>query len=231
MKTRKRFSELDELAWMPKDCRFLSRREEVTALRLAKRGDTEARDLLMRSVLPWALQRCKRWLWSGVPIEDLMQLASIGVLEAIGRLEPNLGRLTTYATHYVDKELRLGVRNRLLIRVPIYQDESAGPQALLNSMVGSSDDEDEMPLAVVANNESEALEREEALTDLRIAIDALPRREQFVIRQRLAGDTLLQVGEKLNLTREMIRQIEASARRRLRNRLRSHSPELEPACC
>jgi DNA-binding CsgD family transcriptional regulator len=63
----------------------------------------------------------------------------------------------------------------------------------------------------------------------RAALAELGERERTVFLQRLAGKTLEEVGKKLGVTRERVRQIEARAIRRLRERtIKYISTELHP---
>jgi DNA-binding CsgD family transcriptional regulator len=56
------------------------------------------------------------------------------------------------------------------------------------------------------------------LDAVQAALDRIGERERIVFLQRLAGETLEEVGKKLGVTRERVRQIEARAIRRLRGR-------------
>ena len=60
-----------------------------------------------------------------------------------------------------------------------------------------------------------AIERARQLAELESKIDRLPERERLVIRRRLAGKTLVEVGKEMGVTRERVRQIETSAKQSL----------------
>lgn len=75
------------------------------------------------------------------------------------------------------------------------------------------------------------LEKQEELEDLHEAICKLPENQQVVMRMRMSGDTLEEIGQVLGKNRETVRQAEASAIRTVREysrqRLR-HKVEMSP---
>jgi RNA polymerase sigma-B factor len=54
-------------------------------------GDTAARDALIRACLPLARNLATRYVRHGEPIEDLLQVASIGLIKAVDRFDPTRG--------------------------------------------------------------------------------------------------------------------------------------------
>jgi RNA polymerase sigma-32 factor len=67
------------------------------------------------------------------------------------------------------------------------------------------------------------LEQSEALTgQMDVALDLLDRRERYIVEQRIMGDddvSLAELGRQLGVSRERARQIEARAKRKLRQQL------------
>jgi len=72
-----------------------SQEEETVLYRRMRNGDQAARDLLARSVLPWALTCAMRLRNKGIGDDDLEELAIFSVAEALERWDPGRGRLTT----------------------------------------------------------------------------------------------------------------------------------------
>jgi RNA polymerase sigma-B factor len=67
----------------------MRRRDERRLLRLYHgTGDTAAREELVRRFLPLARQLAYRYQRRGEPIDDLVQVASVGLLKAIDRFDP-----------------------------------------------------------------------------------------------------------------------------------------------
>jgi hypothetical protein len=72
--------------------------ERDLLLRYHRGGDLHARELLLRRFLPLARNLARRYQLAGEPIDDLVQVASIDLLKAIDRFDPERGTtLTTFA--------------------------------------------------------------------------------------------------------------------------------------
>ena len=67
-------------------------REELRLLeRYHREGDQSARDELVERFLPLARQLARRYERPGEQLEDLVQVASVGLVKAIDRFDPDLG--------------------------------------------------------------------------------------------------------------------------------------------
>jgi hypothetical protein len=89
---------------------ILDRRTEQELIRKAKSGDEPAKQKLFeafhRLILSIASQR------SGPPFNDLMSAGLFGFTEALNRFNENRGsRLSTYARHWIEKYVRLAVKD------------------------------------------------------------------------------------------------------------------------
>ena len=68
---------------------------------------------LVEGYLPLARQIARRFVGRGVEIEDLEQVASIGLMKAIQRFKPELGlRFATYATPTIAGDVRNYIRDK-----------------------------------------------------------------------------------------------------------------------
>jgi RNA polymerase sigma-B factor len=75
--------------------------------RYARFGDLAARDELFERFLPLARGLARRYHRGTEPLDDLVQVASIGLLNAIVRFDPERGReFTTYAIPTIVGELK-----------------------------------------------------------------------------------------------------------------------------
>lgn len=217
--------------------------EEETALyHRMKNGDQEARDLLARSVLPWAISCAMKHSGCGLSYDDLEEIAIYSVAETLNRWEPERGRLTTAVPWGVWSNItRQRAQLSGTIPVPVYyvgtekealstgnvEDYEAAKRAFrrgrsLDQQV-SSDSEKTWGMTVVdkgrdgRNLVNEMIRQEEMVVmrfKYRWAMDQLSRpRDQQILRMRWEEElTLEEVAERLNLTRERIRQLELRAK-------------------
>jgi len=98
----------------------IARHERELLRRVHENGDRDARDELAERMLPLARSLASRYAGRGEPLEDLVQVASIGVMKAIDGFDITREvRLSSYATPTVLGELRRHFRDRTWsVRVP-----------------------------------------------------------------------------------------------------------------
>jgi RNA polymerase sigma-B factor len=76
-------------------------------------GDRGAREELVRRFLPFARKLALRYVHSREPLEDLVQVASVGLLNAIERFEPGRGKkFTSFAAPTIMGELKRHFRDK-----------------------------------------------------------------------------------------------------------------------
>ncbi len=86
--------------------------EEMLFLRYRRKGDRATREELIRRHLPLARRLARRYEHSSEPLEDLVQVASLGLIKAIDGFDPERGvRFTSYAVPTILGELRRHFRN------------------------------------------------------------------------------------------------------------------------
>ena len=91
-----------------------SRHEDRTLfVRLRADGSATDREQAVRRYLPLARSLAHRYWHSGEPIEDLEQVASVGLLNAVDRFDPEQGtRFSSFAVPTILGELRQHFRDR-----------------------------------------------------------------------------------------------------------------------
>jgi RNA polymerase sigma-B factor len=101
----------------------------------ARRPDAAARDELVRAYLPLAEHLARRFTGRGEPLDDLLQVASMGLVQAIDRFDPDREvQFSTFATVTIVGELKRHFRDRgWSIRVPRNLQETT---LLVNRTVG-----------------------------------------------------------------------------------------------
>jgi RNA polymerase sigma-B factor len=75
-------------------------------------GDIDARERLAERFMPLARQVAKRYRRSGQPFDDLLQVASLGLVKAIDRFDPDRGTaFSSYAVPTMTGEIRRHFRD------------------------------------------------------------------------------------------------------------------------
>src|SRR3954454_23668786 len=89
-------------------------------LRWHREGDRAARDEVAERMLPLAHGLARRYANKGEPLDDLQQVACVGLLKAIDRFDLDREvRLATFAVPPIVGELKRHFRDRgWLLRVP-----------------------------------------------------------------------------------------------------------------
>ena len=75
--------------------------------------DPVVRDELVRRFIPFARKLALRYVHSREPLDDLVQVASLGLLNALNRFEPGMGKkFTSYAAPTIVGELKRHFRDK-----------------------------------------------------------------------------------------------------------------------
>lgn len=86
-----------------------------------------ARDRMILSNLRLALSIAKKYLWSGIPFDDLVQEANIGLMMAVERYDWRRGlRFSTYATWWIRQRVTRSIADTArVVRAPVHIQEKA----------------------------------------------------------------------------------------------------------
>lgn len=167
------------------------KKEEETALiaRLAE-GDEGAKSILIERNLRLVVYIAKRFENTGVNIEDLISIGTIGLIKAVGtyRADKNI-KLATYASRCIENEILMHLRKIANQRGEVSFDEPLntdwdGNELLLSDILGTEGDEVSRPLEDDVDRQllSKALdrleERERVIIDLRFGLSGKPEQTQ-----------------------------------------------------
>jgi RNA polymerase primary sigma factor len=106
--------------------KLLSAKEEMDLARRVAEGDEDARRRLTESNLRLVVSIARRYANYGVPLADLVQEGTVGLLRAIEKFDYRRGyRFSTYATWWIRQAVsRAVMEQRRLLRLPVHVSEA-----------------------------------------------------------------------------------------------------------
>ncbi|HNT87649.1 MAG TPA: RNA polymerase sigma factor RpoD/SigA [Candidatus Hydrogenedentes bacterium] len=101
---------------------LLSPAEEIRLARLAKQNDGAARRRLIVSNLRLVISIAKKYLYYGLPLQDLIEEGNLGLMKAVDRYDPERGcKFSTYATWWIRQAVTRSLSNQgRTVRIPVY---------------------------------------------------------------------------------------------------------------
>lgn len=190
--------------------------EEQRALLALEMGDEDAKQLLIERNLRLVVFIARRFENTGVNLEDLISIGSIGLIKAIGtyKRDKNI-KLATYASRCIENEILMHIRKIANQKTEISLDEPInmdydGNELLLSDIMGTDEDMIMRPL-----------EDDVDLQVLHKAVNDLPEREREIIIMRfgLGGRqemTQKEVAQKMGISQSYISRLEKRIMQRLK---------------
>ena len=190
--------------------------EEEASTVAAETGDAAAKNRLIERNLRLVVYIARRFENTGVNIEDLISIGTIGLIKAVGtyRREKNI-KLATYASRCIENEILMHIRkianqkNEVSLDEPINTDWD-GNELLLSDVLGTDSDLILRPLEDEVDHQV-----------LREALARLPQREKkiVVLRYGLQGrkeKTQKEVADMMGISQSYISRLEKRIMLRLR---------------
>ncbi len=105
---------------------LLTPEEEIKVTRRVKRGDAQARRLMIRSNLRLVINIAKQYSNFGVPLLDLIEEGNLGLMKAVSKFNPKLGyRFSTYAAWWIKQHVTRALADQgKTVRIPVYMVET-----------------------------------------------------------------------------------------------------------
>lgn len=181
--------------------------------------DENARVLLVEHNLRLVVYIAKKFENTGIGIEDLTSIGTIGLIKAINtfRADKNI-KLATYASRCIENEILMYIRKRSNARCEMSIDEPLnvdwdGNELLLSDTLGSDE-----------GNISDEIEAAEERQMIREAVLRLGKRERIIIEMRygLGGRremTQKEVADALGISQSYISRLEKRIIKRLREEI------------
>ena len=101
---------------------LLTPQQEIELAAKIKRGDKEARALMIRSNLRLVVKIAHDYANLGLPLLDLISEGNIGLMKAVERFDPAKGgKLSTYAAWWIKQSIKRALANQSkTIRLPVH---------------------------------------------------------------------------------------------------------------
>ncbi len=197
----------------------LSKEEEENAFELLEKGNPNAKNLLIEHNLRLVVYIAKKFESTGIGIEDLVSIGTIGLIKAVNTFAPCKGiKLATYASRCIENEILMFIRktqpqkNEVSIDEPLNVDWD-GNELLLSDVLGTEND--------VVNK---GIEQDAERTVLNEAVDRLCEREHkiMVLRFGLKGEkehTQKEVADIIGISQSYISRLEKKIISKLKHEL------------
>jgi RNA polymerase primary sigma factor len=102
--------------------RLLTPQEEIDLAARIKKGDREARALMIKANLRLVVKIAHDYVNLGLPVLDLVSEGNIGLMKAVERFDPAKGgKLSTYAAWWIKQSIKRALANQSkTIRLPVH---------------------------------------------------------------------------------------------------------------
>mgnify|MGYP000632970599 CR=1 FL=1 len=195
-------------------------REAELIARLGE-GDQEARKELIEHNLRLVVYIAKKFDNTGVGVEDLISIGTIGLIKAINTFNPTKKiKLATYASRCIENEILMYLRRNSKTKMEVSIDEPLnvdwdGNELLLSDILGTDED------TIYRDLENEA-ERKLLIR----ALNKLSSREKLIVRMRFGLDdpegkekTQKEVADLLGISQSYISRLEKKIMQRLKREM------------
>ncbi|MGM9627588.1 MAG: RNA polymerase sporulation sigma factor SigE [Faecousia sp.] len=190
--------------------------EEQEALEAMERGDEGAKQRLVEHNLRLVVYIARRFENTGINLEDLISIGTIGLIKAIGtyRMDKKI-KLATYASRCIENEILMHIRKTANQKTEVSLDEPInmdgdGNELLLSDILGTEEDMILRPL-----------EDDVDICVLRQALRELPDREREIVSMRYGLEgrkelTQKEVAQKMGISQSYISRLEKRILQRLK---------------
>lgn len=199
-------------------------RESQVISDLGTEIDAEAKAILIEHNLRLVVYIAKKFDNTGVGVEDLISIGTIGLIKSINTFNPEKNiKLATYASRCIENEILMYLRRNNKTKLEVSIDEPLnvdwdGNELLLSDILGTDED-------VIYRNIENEVERKLLMG----AVSKLSDREKTIIRLRFGlgtrdGQEMTQkeVASLLGISQSYISRLEKKIMRQLKKEMSSH---------
>lgn len=183
--------------------------------------DTKAKTMLIEHNLRLVVYIAKKFDNTGVEVEDLISIGTIGLIKAINSFDINKKiKLATYASRCIENEILMYLRRNHKTRMEVSIDEPLnvdwdGNELLLSDILGTDEDiiyrnlEDEAEKKLLLKAVNKLSERERTIIDLRFGLNSPDGKEL----------TQKEVADMLGISQSYISRLEKKIIKRLKKEM------------
>ena len=197
------------------------KREAFVLGKLETDQKEEARSVLIEHNLRLVVYIAKKFDNTGVGVEDLISIGTIGLIKAINTFNPvkNI-KLATYASRCIENEILMYLRRNSKTKMEVSIDEPLnvdwdGNELLLSDILGTDEDvisrrlEDEAEISLLTKAIGKLSDREQTIVRLRFGIGSRDSKEQ----------TQKEVADLLGISQSYISRLEKRIMKRLKKEI------------
>ena len=186
--------------------------------------EEEAKSILIEHNLRLVVYIAKKFDNTGVGVEDLISIGTIGLIKSINTFKPDKNiKLATYASRCIENEILMYLRRNNKTRMEVSIDEPLnvdwdGNELLLSDILGTDEDviyrgiENEVERKVLMGAINKLTDREKTIIRLRFGIGSSDGKEM----------TQKEVASFLGISQSYISRLEKKIMRQLKKEMSSH---------
>lgn len=200
----------------------LEAEEEGKMLELLNSSEREyAKSTLVEHNLRLVVYIAKKFDNTGISVEDLISIGTIGLIKAINTFNPGKNiKLATYASRCIENEILMYLRKNNKVKLEVSIDEPLnvdwdGNELLLSDILGTEEDcvyknmEEEANRQMLRHAMKNLSDREKVIIDLRYGLNSRDGKEK----------TQKEVADMLGISQSYISRLEKKIMRRLRSEI------------
>jgi RNA polymerase sigma factor (sigma-70 family) len=201
----------------------LSPDEEVQIITRAQAGDAQARDIIVKSQLKYAIQFVRKYQGLGLSLEDLIQHGSIAICKAVETFDPTRGfRFSTYAKWKILGEISNALSDEAAtVRIPHSRKDRKQFNKSIHDQVGKQEGSDTYADIYLVSEPDPSSTDSDLGLELAEALGKLkPRQAEAICRFFGFGydyaQTTEQIGNEMGIGAEAARLLVRGAERSLK---------------
>ena len=175
----------------------LAKDEEAELIARMDGGDESVKSQLIERNLRLVVYIARRFENTGINIEDLISIGTIGLIKAVSTYKPAKNiKLATYASRCIENEILMYLRKTANLKSEVSFDEPLntdwdGNELLLSDILGTENDlvmkpiEDDVDRQLLTNALEKLSERERLIITLRFGLDGRQERTQKEVADQL----------------------------------------------